>query len=61
MWLGGEPSQLRVEVEQKGVQAILDALTEQERQEIMKDTTMPIRHFRAEKVSRSDRRATQAG
>jgi len=52
LWLGGEPSLLGAKVEEKGVQAILNALTEEERKEIiMKDTTMPIRHFRAEKVS----------
>ena len=49
-WLGGEPNLLDVEVEKEGVKDILAALTEEELKE-MKDTTMPIRHFRAEKVS----------
>jgi hypothetical protein len=49
-WLGGEPNLLDVEVESKGVADILAALTEDELKE-MKDVTMPIRHFRAEKVS----------
>jgi len=55
-WLGGEPSLLGEELEKKGVQSILDALTDKEKEEItMKDTTMPIRHLRAEKVSESSR------
>jgi hypothetical protein len=47
--LGGEASLLGVEIEEKGVQAILEALADEEKKE-MTDTTMPIRHFRAEKV-----------
>ena len=46
--LGGEASLLGVEIEEKGVQAILEALADEEKKE-MTDTTMPIRHFRAEK------------
>jgi hypothetical protein len=49
-WLGGEPNLLDVEVESKGVADILAVLTEDELKQ-MKDMTMPIRHFRAEKVS----------
>ena len=49
-WLGGEPNLLDLEVEKKGIDDILAALTEEEVNE-MKDKTMPIRHFRAEKVS----------
>lgn len=37
-------------VEAKGVQAILEQLTDQERT-AMPDADMPLRHFRAEKVS----------
>ena len=53
VWLGGEPNLLDVEVEKKGVKDIMDALSAEEMKE-MKDTTMPIRHFRAEKVSFSE-------
>jgi hypothetical protein len=49
-WLGGESNLLDEKVEERGVQDILAALTDEERKE-MKDLTMPIRHFRAEKVS----------
>lgn len=47
--LGGEPQMLDEEVEKIGIQAMLDALTVEEREE-MSDPSMPIRHFRAEKV-----------
>jgi hypothetical protein len=47
--LGGEPNMFDIETEVKGVQEILEALTDQEKEE-MSDTSMPIRHFRAEKV-----------
>lgn len=37
-------------VESKGIQAILEQLTDQERA-AMPDYDMPLRHFRAEKVN----------
>jgi hypothetical protein len=50
-YLGGEPSLLPVAVEQEGIADILHALTEAERKQMEAfDMTMPIRHFRAEKV-----------
>lgn len=50
-WLGGEPHLLPLEVEQRGVLEILRALTAAEKEQLEAyDTTMPIRHFRAEKV-----------
>jgi hypothetical protein len=50
-YLGGEPSLLPVAVERQGVADILQALTEAERKQMQAfDATMPIRHFRAEKV-----------
>jgi hypothetical protein len=50
-WMGGEPSKYGDDVEQKGVFKILTALTKQEREDIQSfDMSMPIRHFRAEKV-----------
>lgn len=50
-WLGGEVNLLDVEIEKKGIADILDKLTEEEKTQMMAfDRTMPIRHFRAEKV-----------
>jgi hypothetical protein len=50
-WMGGEPALKDETVERKGVMTILSALTEAERAQIEGfDRTMPIRHFRAEKV-----------
>lgn len=48
-YLGGEKNLLDPDKERAGVQAILEALTEEERAQ-MPDPGMPIRHFRAEKV-----------
>lgn len=42
-------SALDPEVEAKGVQAILDGLSEEEKKELV-DENMPLRHLRAEKV-----------
>lgn len=51
-WLGGEPNLLPVEKEKQGVTDILAALSASERKQLEAfDTTMPIRHFRAEKVT----------
>jgi len=48
--LGGEPHLLDAAVERKGVQDVLAALSDAEREQLMAfDGTMPIRHFRAEK------------
>ena len=50
-WMGGEPSLQDETVERRGVMHILSALTESERAQVEGfDRTMPIRHFRAEKV-----------
>jgi hypothetical protein len=50
-WLGGEANLFDVEMEKKGVADILHQLTEQETAQMLAfDRTMPIRHFRAEKV-----------
>jgi hypothetical protein len=50
-WMGGEPNLLGAAVEQRGVMDILSSLTEAEIAQIEGfDRTMPIRHFRAEKV-----------
>jgi hypothetical protein len=50
-YLGGEPSLLPGSVERQGIADILQALSEAERKQMEAfDTTMPIRHFRAEKV-----------
>jgi hypothetical protein len=46
-----EPNLLDPEVEKKGAKDVLDALTEEEKA-AMPDPKMPLRHFRAEKVSR---------
>lgn len=45
-----EPNMFEPEVEAKGVEAILAALTEDETK-YLADENMPLRHFRAEKVS----------
>jgi hypothetical protein len=50
--LGGEEPLLDVQVELKGVRDILAALTADEKAQFP-DSTMPIRHFRAEKVRSS--------
>lgn len=52
-WLGGERHLLPEATERRGVAAICAALTEAEKEQVQAfDTTMPIRHFRAEKVLR---------
>ena len=49
--LGGEPPLLPVAVEHQGVNDIIAGLTEVEKDQMLAfDMTMPIRHFRAEKV-----------
>lgn len=48
--LGGEKNMLPLDKEKKGVRDILKALTVDEKKQ-MPDICMPIRHFRAEKVS----------
>jgi hypothetical protein len=54
-WLGGEANLFDIEIEKKGVADILDKLTKEETKQMMAfDQTMPIRHFRAEKVSESE-------
>ncbi len=45
-----EPNMFDPEVEAKGVEEILAALTEDETK-FLADQNMPLRHFRAEKVS----------
>ena len=51
-WLGPEPNLLDVATEEQGVADILAALSSEEREQVQRDdTSMPIRHFRAEKVS----------
>jgi hypothetical protein len=45
-----EPNMFDPEVEAKGVEQILAALTEDETK-FLADKNMPLRHFRAEKVS----------
>ena len=51
-WLGQEPNLLDVATEEQGVADILAALSSEEREQVQReDTSMPIRHFRAEKVS----------
>jgi hypothetical protein len=47
-----EPNMFDPEVEAKGVESILAALTEDETASLA-DKNMPLRHFRAEKVSAS--------
>ena len=47
--LGGEAHQLDANVEIEGVQAIMEALTADEMKALV-DPSMPMRHFRAEKV-----------
>ena len=50
LFLGGEPNLLDVDVERRGVRTILATLSESEKDQLMAfDTTMPIRHLRAEK------------
>jgi hypothetical protein len=50
MWLGREPNLLPVKVEERGVRDILEALTDEEREQVeRKDASMPIRFFRGEK------------
>jgi hypothetical protein len=48
-WLGSEPSRFGLDVEEAGVEAILEALTDGEKEEL-KDDTMLIRFLRANKV-----------
>ena len=48
-YLGGEPIMFGEEEERTGVVEILKALTVEDRAQIS-DPSMPIRHFRAEKV-----------
>ena len=48
--LGGEEPLFDPEVEKKGVQAMMEALTDEEKAALA-DPAMPMRHFRAEKVS----------
>ena len=48
--LGGEPSLLDPKDEERGVQEMLKALTEEEKAQLA-DDAMVIRYFRAEKVS----------
>lgn len=51
-WLGPEPNLLDLATEEQGVADILAALSSEEREQVQQDdTSMPIRHFRAEKVS----------
>jgi len=50
--LGGEPPLLDPQDEERGVEEMLKALTEEERA-LLADESMAIRHFRAEKVTRS--------
>jgi len=51
-WLGQEPNLLDVATEAQGVADILGALSSEEQEQVQReDTSMPIRHFRAEKVS----------
>ena len=52
-YLGGEPVMFGEETERTGVVEILNALTAEERAQIS-DPSMPIRHFRAEKVCDSN-------
>jgi hypothetical protein len=50
-WMGGEPRKYDINIEHQGVLNILTSLSKQEREEIQSfDMSMPIRHFRAEKV-----------
>jgi hypothetical protein len=49
--LKSEPNLLDSEVEKKGAKDVLEALTEEEKT-ALPDPNMPMRHFRAEKVSR---------
>lgn len=52
MWLGGEPNLLTVQEEAAGVMEVLNLLTEEEQNQVVKsDTTLPIRYFRRAKVS----------
>ena len=48
-YLGGEPIMFGEEKEREGIVEILNALTADEKAQ-MSDISMPIRHFRAEKV-----------
>ena len=48
--LGGEEHLLDANVETKGVQVMMNALTDEEKA-ALSDPSMPMRHFRAEKVS----------
>lgn len=48
--LGGEEHLLNADVEIKGVKEIMEALTDEEKASLA-DASMPMRHFRAEKVS----------
>jgi hypothetical protein len=55
-----EPNMFDPEVEAKGVEQILAALTEDETK-FLADKNMPLRHFRAEKVSVSVQTAHPSG
>jgi hypothetical protein len=55
-WLGGEKNMFPVGVEYEAICDIMDQLTNHEQEIIVAaDTTIPIRHYRAEKVSISQK------